>query len=86
MSPLIFAPMPLPHHASKLFWFTFVGILAGAGILNHFGAPRSAPLWIVFGYFVGLAYGGDVGGIVGSAAGLLLGLLSARLRRGRGTP
>ncbi len=78
MSPLVFAPIPLPHHASGLFWFTFAGILAGAGLLNRVGAPRSAWLWIVLGYVVGLFYG-DVGGLVGSVVGVLLGLLFASL-------
>lgn len=78
MSPLIFAPMPLPHDISG--WFTIAWVLLIGLILERRGEPRSVLLWMALGLICGLFYGrGDVGGAFGAFVGALIGLASARV-------
>ena len=73
----MFAPLPIPHNASQLFWLTFWGMLAVMIVLERLGKPRSVALWMTLGYIVGLFYGrGDKGGLIGSSIGILLGFAS----------
>lgn len=80
VSPIIFAPLPIPHNASGLSSLTFVGMLVVLIVLEHLGKPRSTVLWMLLGYIIGLVYGhGDMGGLLGSVVGIFLGLASARI-------
>jgi membrane associated rhomboid family serine protease len=78
MSPLIFAPMPLPHDISG--WLTTAAVILIGLILERRGEPRSVLVLLALGFICGLIYGrGDAGGVVGAVVGAFVGLAAARL-------
>ena len=80
MSPLIFAPMPLPRHAGPLFWGTLAFMIAVAVVFDRYDLPRSVSLCMGLGYLVGLFAGhGEVGGLVGVLTGIALSLAYAKV-------
>jgi hypothetical protein len=80
VSPFLFTPTPLPKAPGD--WLLVLWLVAVWFVLERFGKARSAILWVVCGFLVGMFYGGgNVGGFAGSLVGIVLGLGYARIGR-----